>query len=178
MVVFAHPHQDPNTAVLNVLQFLKAFVRDPNEKRIAVVQSGGDKGMDKLFCICVGQSLAISLRWKKEVLHRCLMWASKVRWESILTSKLMTDVERGISWPEKITLVMSDVRTRCGVPTRIASVFELFNCWKFCFIHAFISSRQLVRVDDGRAAEGVEFVLREMKFHASRWHGRGGANRG
>ena len=30
----------------------------------------------------------------------------------------------------------------------MASVFELFNCKKFDFIHAFISSRQMVIVDD------------------------------
>lgn len=72
----------------------------------------------------------------------------------------MTDVESGIFWPEKVMLVMSDDRTWCGVPTKMASVLELFSCRKFCFIHAFISSRQVVRVDDGRAAEGVGFVLR------------------
>ena len=43
----------------------------------------------------------------------------------------------------------------------IASVLELFNCRKFCFIHAFISSRQMVIVDadtdggdSGRAERG------------------------
>ena len=39
-------------AFLNVLQLLEAFVRDPEEERIAVVQLGGDKGEDKLFHIC------------------------------------------------------------------------------------------------------------------------------
>lgn len=48
MVVFAHPQQDPSSAVLDVLQFLKAFLREC----IAVVQPGGDKSVDKLFRIC------------------------------------------------------------------------------------------------------------------------------
>ena len=49
MVIFAHPHQDPSSAVLNVLELLDAFVRDPDEECIAVVQPGGDKGVDQLF---------------------------------------------------------------------------------------------------------------------------------
>lgn len=49
MVIFAHPHQDPSSAVLNVLQLLKVFVRDPDKERIAVVQSGGDKGVSPLM---------------------------------------------------------------------------------------------------------------------------------
>lgn len=50
--MFAHPQQDPSGAVLDVLQFLKAFLRDPGEERIAIVQPGGDKSVDKLFRIC------------------------------------------------------------------------------------------------------------------------------
>lgn len=46
VLMFAHSHQDPSCRVLNVLQPLQALARDPNEKCIAVVQSGGDKGMD------------------------------------------------------------------------------------------------------------------------------------
>ena len=57
MVIFAHPHQDPSSAVLDVLELLDAFVRDPDEC-IAVVQPGGDKGVDQLFgvrqCECGG----------------------------------------------------------------------------------------------------------------------------
>ena len=49
MVIFAHPHQDPSSAVLDVLELLDAFVRDPDEECIAVVQPGGDKGVDQLF---------------------------------------------------------------------------------------------------------------------------------
>ena len=48
---FAHPHQDPGCAILDVLQSLQALARDPNEEGIAVVKSGGDKGMDQLLCI-------------------------------------------------------------------------------------------------------------------------------
>lgn len=51
MIIFAHPHQDPNSTVLNVLQLLEAFARDPDEEHITIVQPGGDKGLDKLFCI-------------------------------------------------------------------------------------------------------------------------------
>ena len=54
MVIFAHPHQDPSSAVLYVLELPDAFVRDPDEECIAVVQPGGDKGVDQLFG--VGQS--------------------------------------------------------------------------------------------------------------------------
>lgn len=71
-------------------------------------------------------------------------------------------------------LVMGDEWTWWGVPIRMASVLELLSCKKFNFIHAFISSRQVVSVDDGdgddraaddgdndgRAAEGSESVLR------------------
>ena len=51
MIIFAHPHQDPSSAVLNVLELLDAFVEDPDEECIAVVQPGGDKGVDQLFGI-------------------------------------------------------------------------------------------------------------------------------
>ena len=35
--------------------------------------------------------------------------------------------------------------------------FELFNCRKFCFIHASISSRQDVNEDNGRGCRGSGF---------------------
>ncbi|KAJ8012491.1 hypothetical protein DPEC_G00043360 [Dallia pectoralis] len=35
-------------------EFLDAFGRDPDEESIAVFQSGGDKGMDKFFCVSRG----------------------------------------------------------------------------------------------------------------------------
>ena len=41
----------------------------------------------------------------------------------------------------------------------MASVLELFSCRKFSFIHAFISSRQVVMVDDdadGADGNGVD----------------------
>lgn len=37
-------------AVLNILQFLYVCARNPNEKCITVVQSGGDKSIHQLFC--------------------------------------------------------------------------------------------------------------------------------
>ena len=57
--------------------------------------------------------------------------------------------ERGRSCPEKVMLVMGDVFIWCGVPISITSVLEVFNCRKLRLIHAFISSRQVVRVDRG-----------------------------
>uniref|UniRef100_A0A3P9AFE1 Pulmonary surfactant-associated protein B n=1 Tax=Esox lucius TaxID=8010 RepID=A0A3P9AFE1_ESOLU len=46
-----HPHLDSCSAILDVLQSLKAPARDPDEECVAVVKSGGDKGMDQLLCI-------------------------------------------------------------------------------------------------------------------------------
>lgn len=57
-------------------------------------------------------------------------------------------------------LVMVDDRVWCGVPTRMASVFELLSCRKLSAIQALISSRQVVSMDEGRVAEGVVLVLR------------------
>ena len=51
VLVFAHPHQDPSSAVLYVLELLKALARGPDEECIAVIQPGGDKGVDQLFSI-------------------------------------------------------------------------------------------------------------------------------
>ncbi len=44
-------HQDPHDTILYVLEFLDALARDPNEKSVDVVLSGGDKGMDELLSI-------------------------------------------------------------------------------------------------------------------------------
>ena len=41
-------------------------------------------------------------------------------------------------------LVIVDDRVWCGVPTRMASVFELLSCRKLAVIHTFISSRQVL----------------------------------
>ena len=79
----------------------------------------------------------------------------EVRLGSISIPRFLTSGERGMFWPEKVMVVMVDDSTWCGVPTRIASVFELFNCKKLSFIHASISSRQEVSVDSGRGVEGV-----------------------
>ncbi len=49
--IFLHPHQDPGSAVSYILELLEALARDPDEKCIAVIQPGGDKGVDKLFCV-------------------------------------------------------------------------------------------------------------------------------
>ena len=76
------------------------------------------------------RSLAIFRRWKNEVLQRFLMWGSKVRWESILTPRLVITDESGRFWPEKVMLVIGDDLTWCGVPIRMASVLVLFNCRK------------------------------------------------
>ena len=54
VLIFAHSHQEPSSAVLDVLELLKALARNPDEKCVAVIQPGGDKGVDQLFSI--GQS--------------------------------------------------------------------------------------------------------------------------
>jgi len=51
VVVLPHPHQDPSSTVLDVLQLLDVLARDPDEECVAVIQPGGDKGMDKFFGI-------------------------------------------------------------------------------------------------------------------------------
>ena len=50
--MLAHPHQDPGSTVLDVLQFLETFARNPDEECIVIVQPGGDEGMDK-FILCL-----------------------------------------------------------------------------------------------------------------------------
>ena len=55
-------------------------------------------------------------------------------------------------------LVMEDDWIWCGVPTKIASVLEVFSWRKLCFIHAFISSRQAVSVDGEDDDDGGEAV--------------------
>ena len=45
------------------------------------------------------------------------------------------------------------------MPIRMASVLWLLSCRKLSFIHASISSRQVVSVDVGRGAEEVGVVL-------------------
>ena len=55
VVMFTHPHQDPGSAVLNILKPLEALARDPDEECVTVVQPGGDKGMDELLCSGMGE---------------------------------------------------------------------------------------------------------------------------
>ena len=62
-------------------------------------------------------------------------------------------------------LVKEDDWIWCGVPTKIASVLELFTWRKLCFIHTLIFSRKAVSVDieddddddDEAAVECVSF---------------------
>ena len=49
VVVLPHPHQDPGSTILDVLQPLEVLAGDPDEERVAVVQPGGDKGVDTFF---------------------------------------------------------------------------------------------------------------------------------
>ncbi len=62
-----------------------------------------------------------------------------------------------MSWPEKVKVVTVDDRVWCGVPMRMALVFEPLSWRKLTVVHAFISSRQVESVD--RATEGARFVL-------------------
>lgn len=48
--MLTHPHQDPGSTVLNILEPLEALARDPDEECVTIVQPGGDKGMDELLC--------------------------------------------------------------------------------------------------------------------------------
>ncbi|KAJ8260794.1 hypothetical protein COCON_G00165170 [Conger conger] len=43
--------KDPSSAVLDILEPQEALARDPDEKCVTVIQPGGDKGVDKFFCI-------------------------------------------------------------------------------------------------------------------------------
>lgn len=56
VLMFPHCHQDPSGRVLDVLKPLQTLSRDPNEKCITVVQSGGDKGMNQFFGIWEGKN--------------------------------------------------------------------------------------------------------------------------
>lgn len=47
--MFTHPHQDPDSAVLSVLELWKALARVSDEECVTVVKPGGDKGMDELL---------------------------------------------------------------------------------------------------------------------------------
>ena len=49
VVVLPHPHQYPGSTVLDVLQPLDVPAGDPDEECVAVVQPGGDKGVEKFF---------------------------------------------------------------------------------------------------------------------------------
>ena len=51
MAVLRHPHLDPGSTILDVLQPLNILAGDPDEECVAVVQPGGDKGVDKFFRI-------------------------------------------------------------------------------------------------------------------------------
>ena len=64
-------------------------------------------------------------------------------------------------------LVMGHDLIWWGVPISMASVFELFNWRKLTVIHALISPRQVVRMEDGDgwsagAEGGVVGGLREV----------------
>lgn len=43
MFMFTHPHQDPDSAVLNILEFLETLSRSPDEECVTVIQVVGDK---------------------------------------------------------------------------------------------------------------------------------------
>ena len=51
VVVLSQSHQDPGSAVMNVLELLDAPARDPCEEHVAVVQSRGDYDTNKFLCI-------------------------------------------------------------------------------------------------------------------------------
>ena len=49
--ILSHSHQDPSSAVLDILQLLQTLVGDPDEKSVAVIQSRGDEGVDQFLSI-------------------------------------------------------------------------------------------------------------------------------
>ena len=49
VVVLPHPHQDPGSTILDVLQPLDVLAGDPDEECITLVQAGGDNGVDKFL---------------------------------------------------------------------------------------------------------------------------------
>lgn len=61
MIEFSHPLQDPSSTVMDVLELLNALTRIHGEKLVAIVQPGGDKGMDQLFCVCQMTHLSLNL---------------------------------------------------------------------------------------------------------------------
>ena len=56
MFPLSHSHQDPGSAILDILELFEALARDPDEKCVAVVQPGGDKGVDEFFGVLTGES--------------------------------------------------------------------------------------------------------------------------
>ena len=52
--------QDPDCVFLDQLEFLESFAGGPNEEGIAVVESGGDEGVDELLGIRYGEGGAES----------------------------------------------------------------------------------------------------------------------
>lgn len=59
--IFTHPHHNTVSAILNILELLKALTRDPNEECVTVVQPGGDKCMnEQCFLSCKTVVLAVS----------------------------------------------------------------------------------------------------------------------
>ena len=49
-VLHGSSHQDPLTAGLCSLELVEVLAGDPDERSTAVVQPGGDKGVNKFFC--------------------------------------------------------------------------------------------------------------------------------
>lgn len=89
LFTLSHSHQDPSSTELR-----DALARDPEAKCIAVIQSGGDKVVDKLLGIRQGEcGTEFGCEALRGSLAR-LMWASKVKWASNLTPRLVTNEER------------------------------------------------------------------------------------
>ena len=53
--LLAHSHQDLSSTVLHILEPLDALARSSKQKCIAVIQPGGDKGVDKLLGVRNGE---------------------------------------------------------------------------------------------------------------------------
>lgn len=47
MVIFAHPHEDPGSTDLRILNPMNALARDPDEESIEIMEPQGGKGMNQ-----------------------------------------------------------------------------------------------------------------------------------
>lgn len=137
LFILLHSYQDPSSTAL-VLELRDALTRDPEAKCIEVIQSGGDKVVGKLLGIRRGEC---GTEFGCEALRgglACLMWASKVKWTSNLTPRLVTNEERGMSWPENAMQCCPS--TPLSPPARQWACIVTMLIGVSVFVHSCVSS--------------------------------------